>query len=245
MEKVFHIAAQYLATTAISFLEAKSDDSHTNLAWQNGALSTHSLSESNCRLSLDYRSFSLIWTNDAGYRNEFSLDGKTHSEIITWIRRTSLEVKFNKVYEYKLHYELPYKDKLNAYIFQRPSKEVTEQLIQQRDLAQQALEKVLKDQDTAVRVWPHHFDSGAFFTTKNKIGIGLGMAVPDTMINDFYFYVSGYKGHDAIELPEPIQIENGNYHHKEWKGFVLPVAGTMLEEAVEFYTTAIRAYVTA
>ncbi|MEM6380925.1 MAG: hypothetical protein AAF705_22325, partial [Bacteroidota bacterium] len=60
MVKTFHIAAQYLTTVAISFLEKKDDDSHTNLGWKNGGLHTHPLSSANCTLTLDYSSFSLI-----------------------------------------------------------------------------------------------------------------------------------------------------------------------------------------
>lgn len=247
MVKTFHIVAQYLATTAISFLDPKTDDSHTNLGWKNGALHTHSLSDQNCVLSLDYRSFSLIWTNDAGYRKEMSLDGKTHSEIITWIRRVSLDLKYTKVYEYKLHYELPYENITSGFVFQKPSDEITNRLIQQRDLVQSSLEKVLKKthQNTLIRIWPHHFDSGSFFVIGNEIGIGLGMAIPDAMINDFYLYVSGYQGHDAMELSSSTSLEKGTYHNSGWKGFALPVSGISVEEAIDFYTQGINQYVNA
>lgn len=245
MVKTFHIAAQYLATTAISFLDSKADDSHTNLEWKNGVLCTHPLSDHNCVLSLDYKNFSLRWTNDSGYRKEMFLDGKSHSEIITWIRRVSLDLKYAKVYEYKLHYELPYENITSGFIFQKSPEEITNQLIQQRDLAQSSLEEALKKahQNTAIRIWPHHFDSGSFFVTDNEIGIGLGMAIPDTMIDDFYLYVSGYKGHDAIELPSSTPLEKGAYHNNGWKGFALPVSGISVEEAVDFYTQAIDQYV--
>lgn len=245
MVKTFHIAAQYLSTTAISFLEPKADDSHTNLGWKDGALHTHPLSNHNCVLSLDYKTFSLIWSNDFGYKKELLLDGKSHSEIITWIRRASLDLKYTKVYEYKLHYELPYENITSGFVFQKPSDEITNQLIKQRDLAQNALSKALNriQQNTSIRIWPHHFDSGSFFVTDHEIGIGLGMAIPDTMINDFYLYVSGYKGHDAIELPSSSTLEKGSYHNNGWKGFALAVSGVSLEEAADFYTNAINQYV--
>ena len=76
MVEAFHIAAQYLTTVAISFLDKKDDDSHTNLGWKEGALHTRSLSEDNCIFSLDYESFTLIWSNDVGYKNSLELDGK-------------------------------------------------------------------------------------------------------------------------------------------------------------------------
>ena len=73
-------------------------------------------------------------------------------------------------------------------------------------------------------------------------GIGLGMAIPDAMINDFYFYVSGYIGHDAIELPSETTLEKGSYHSEGWKGFALPVSGVTEEEVVSFFTNAINQY---
>lgn len=244
MVKTVHIAVQYLATVAISFLDAKEDDSHTNLGWKDGSLHTHSLSEDNCIFSLDYNSFSLIWTNDLDYKSSLSLDGKKHSEIVHWIRNTSLRAKHKKVYEYKYHYDLPYEKITSDFVFVKPSEEEIQKLIAQRDLAYKVLSETLKEQnkDTSIRIWPHHFDSGSFFMIDDEIGIGLGMAVPDSMIDDFYFYVSGYKGHDGIELPDGVEIKRGNYYKDGWKGIALPISGTIVEEATRFYKEAIQHY---
>jgi len=243
MVETFHIASQYLTTVAISFLDKKEDDSHTNLGWKNGALHTHALSENNCIFSLDYKSFSLIWSNDLGYKNSLELDGKTHSEIVHWIRKTSLKAKQNRVYEYKLHFDLPYKKILSDYVFQKPSEEATKELIQKRDLIQKALEEVL-DEEISIRIWPHHFDTGAFFMPNEELGIGLGMAIPDAMINDFYLYVSAYKGHDAINLPSKAILEKGSYYSEGWKGFALPISRITEKEAEAFFTNAINQYLT-
>ena len=244
MVETFHIAAQYLATVAIVFLEAKEDDSHTNLGWKNGVLHTHSLNDHNCMLSLDYKSFSLIWTNDLGYRKVLSLDGKKHSEIIIWIRQTSLKAGNNEIYEYKLHYELPYGEMESDFVFKKPSDEEIEKLIQQRDLAQEALENALKinNQNTPIRIWPHHFDSGSFFMINETTGIGVGMAIPDEMINDFYLYTSSYKGHNFAEISSEININKGKYYDESWKGFALPVSGLSKEEAINFYKETINIY---
>ena len=242
MVKTFHIAAQYLATVSISFLDKKDDDSHTNLGWKDGALHTHPLSEDGCILSLDYTSFSLIWRNDLGYTKSISLDGKKHSEIVHWIRQTSLKAKYRSVYEYKLHYDLPYEKITSDYIHKKPASEEIQQLIAQRNIAQQALEEALKGRDISIRIWPHHFDSGSFFIANNEVGIGLGMAIPDNMINDFYLYVSGYKGHDGIEIPSSLEIKKGNYYNDRWKGIALAVSGISVDEATEFYQQSIKHY---
>jgi hypothetical protein len=241
MFETFHIAAQYLTTVAISFLEKKEDDSHTNLGWSKGALHTRVLSKHNCILSLDYSTFSLIWSNDVGFKKSLELNRKKHSEIVHWIRQIALQAKQNLVYEYSLHFELPYEKMNSEFVFQKPSEAITSELIQKRTLAQQALENILK-KEVSIRVWPHHFDTGAFFRTKNTLGIGLGMAVPDAMIDDFYFYVSGYQGHNAVELPSTTTLEKGSYFSEGWKGFALPVSGISEAEATSFFKAAIDQY---
>lgn len=243
MVNTFHITAQYLATAAISFLDKKDDDSHTNLGWKNGALHTHPFDKNNTMLSLDYVSFSLIFTNDAGLREQFFLDGKTHAQAVDWIQETASQATLHQNYQYKLHYELPYDAITNDVAFNKPPGEDIRQLIKNRNLVQQALEQVLKNKKAPIRIWPHHFDSGAFYMENDEVGIGLGMAIPDGMIDDFYLYVSGYHGHDAIELPSSTAIEKGSYYNDGWKGFALPVSGISQNGAIQFYTQAIHQYI--
>ncbi len=244
MEKVIHIAGQYLATASISFLEPKDDDSHTNLGWINDALHTHALSKANDILTLDYRSFSLIWTNDSGFREELPLDQKTHRTIIEWIASTSIKAGIHKSYAYNLHYELPYEAITDDFQFIKPSDFDIEQLIKNRQLAQTALENALKifSPEAPIRIWPHHFDTGSFFMTSDDLGIGLGMAIPDTMINDFYLYVSGYNGHESIVLSPNTSIDLGTYYSEGWKGIALAVSGITIEDATSFYKEAIQHY---
>jgi hypothetical protein len=244
MVKTFHIAAQYLTTVAISFLEKKEDDSHTNLGWKDGALHTHSLSKLNCRLSLDYASFSLIWSNDVGFDERLQLDGKEHSNIVHWIRKIALKAKQSLVYEYSLHFELPYDEITSGFVFHKPSEAIIQELIEKRNKVQSALERILEE-NTSIRVWPHHFDTGAFFMVNDTLGIGLGMAIPDTMIDDFYFYVSGYHEDKAIELSSTSPLEKGSYYHEDWKGFALPVSGVTETEATTFFREAMYNYATA
>lgn len=244
MENIIHIASQYLATAAISFLNPKADDSHTNLGWYNNGLQTHSLSEANDILTLDYRSFSLIWTNNSGFKEVLSLDEKTHRSIVEWIRDTSQKAGITKSYSYNLHYELPYETITGGFQFVKPEDSNIEKLIKNRELAQTALEHALKifNPEAPIRIWPHHFDTGSFFVTDNGLGIGLGMAIPDTMINDFYLYVSGYNGHESIALDPNTSINLGTYYNEGWKGIALPVTGITEKEASRFFENAINIY---
>ena len=60
-----------------------------------------------------------------------------------------------------------------------------------------------------VRIWPHHFDTGClgYFDTKKNVSVGLGLAIPDKNVDDWYFYASGYHGEEPIqtEMFEPLK----------------------------------------
>lgn len=244
MVKEFHRVAQYLATMSKSFLEPKADDSHTNLGWKDNALHTHPLTNDNDVFSFDYESFSLIWSSNSSVKQKLLLDGKTHIEIMNWLN----EVSSNENYKYDLHYELPYElpyeQITDKYIFNKPKAELIIQLINNRNLVQNALQNVLKfhRQDVPIRIWPHHFDSGSFITVSTDVGIGLGMAVPDSIIDNFYLYVSGYKGHNAISLSDFAPLKYGRYYDKGWKGFAFSVSELSTESAINFYKEAIGVY---
>lgn len=91
MDSMLHIAAQYLATAAKSFLLHKEDDdSHTSLGFNTdgGYLSSHSFSENGDRLILNYPTFSLIWKSKSE-NIPFRLDGSTHRQVKEWLNKQS------------------------------------------------------------------------------------------------------------------------------------------------------------
>ena len=238
-----HTVAQYLATAAISFIEKKDDDSHTNLGWADHVLETHPFPNGDA-LGLNYDNFSLEWKHQNGNKEHLLLNNKTHKEIVDWISKTSETNGLKKAYSYSLHYQLPYPKVDDTTTFNLTSQDDLNRLIHHRDLAQYVIETILKSgsYESAVRIWPHHFDTGAFFSVNNKLEIGIGMAIPDSLIDDFYFYVSGYKGHNAVDLPTNSSLEIGTYFNDGWKGFALPIKEVDEKLAVDFYQLAINAY---
>ena len=244
MKNTMHKVAQYLTTVAISFIQKKEDDSHTNLGWVNHTLETHEFPNGD-KLGLNYENFSLEWTTYNGNKQYLLLNQTTHKEIKDWISETSTNNGIEKPYKYKLHFELPYDKITDATFFDVTNQEELNLLIKQRDLAQQVLDSILKSNafDSSVRIWPHHFDSAAIMTINSKLSVGLGMAIPDELINDFYFYVSGYNGHDSINLQSANDIKHGAYYNNGWKGFALPVNDIDKGTAISFCQEAISKYV--
>ncbi len=238
-----HLAAQYLATAAICFIQKKEDDSHTNFGWANHTLETHEFPNGD-KLGLNYENFSLEWVHHNGNKEHLLLNQTTHKEITDWISETSAKIGIEKPYEYKLHYKLPYDEIIDATSFNLKNQEDLNVLIKQRDLAQQVFDSLLKSNafDSPIRIWPHHFDTGAYVTINSKLSIGLGMAIPDELINDFYFYVSGYNGHDSIKIESAKDLKHGTYYDNGWKGFALPVNGIDKDTAIRFCQEAINKY---
>lgn len=243
MEEIMHITAQYLATAAISFLPKKEDDSHTNLGWINHTLETHPF-ENGDKLALNYENFSLEWIQSNGNKERLFLNKLKHKDIIHWIAQVSINNDIEKTYSYAMHYDLPYKKILDTTRFELTNQNDLNQLIKNRDLAQHVISSILKSSNfkSSIRIWPHHFDTGTYVNVNDQLSIGIGMAIPDSLINDFYFYVSGYRGGDAIKIKSDINLTHGNYYHENWQGFALPLQGIDEAIASDFCQLAIDTY---
>ena len=243
-----HLAAQYLATAGISFLEKKGDDSHTNLGFdaKKGYMETWPLNKNGCKIALDYTKFALEWLPGDTTRMTLHLDGKSHSDIVKWMGEVTTALGRTKPYSYALHYELPYGKMTDDFVFSKPPQDELDKMLSYRKIAQLALESVVDKMalSTTIRIWPHHFDTGGYEMMKEtkQIGVGFGMAIPDSMIDDFYLYTSGYKGHDGIDTSEFDAITYGEWVNEGFKGAVLPMKNVIEAQAVTFFNESIGKY---
>ena len=241
MEKQMHLAAQYLAATGISFLEKQPDDSHTNLGFDNatGRLCTHILSESDDQLCLDYNKFALQWTSKKG-TTTFELDGATHAEALSWLADTS-KAHLNKTYQYAFHYDLPYSID-DSFTFELLDADRLLALKNLRELAELVLEKIDQNYNlkTSIRVWPHHFDSGLYSPLPDSdITIGLGLAIPDTVSQKHYLYISGYKNGKTIDTSQLPKLASGEWKSDGFTGAILNADNLVVADGVAFFEDAI------
>lgn len=240
-----HLAAQYLAAANISFLDKKDDDSHTNLGWSKTKqrLCSRIFSENGDQLCLNFDSISLIWLNSS---NEFSLTlpSSTHTEVLNWLNNLSKE-NLEKDYTYDFHYKLPYALPTDNFQFQNFDKEGISTFSNYLNTTQEAFEETLKtfQLSSEIRVWPHHFDLGAFVTPNETISIGFGLAIPDELITDFYIYVSGYKGHDSVETKHFAPLSIGEWKTGSWKAASLKVEGKNKDQIMSFLKETLEAYI--
>ncbi len=243
-----HIAAQYLAAAAISFLDKEEDDSHTNLGFSitKLTLETRDLNENEDRLKLNYTNFSLEWGTSTKVKEAFSLDQKTHKEVLDWLKEIFEKNLFKKEYKYFFHYELPYAPLTLDFKFELTDKKEVNQLAQNRVLVHNTLAKFIEKNELSatIRIWPHHFDSGIFTVVNDTLSIGAGLAMPDTMIEDFYLYISGYNDQGALDPLTYPKLDIGIWKSEDWKGAVLPITNTTQNTALNFFEKSLKQYLT-
>ncbi len=241
MEEQLHLAAQYLAAAAIGFVKVEDDDRHTNLGYDptTATLHTRALSENGVSLIFRFTEFSLEWET-ASQKEKFPLDGKTHAEVVQWLEQRSKET-LGKSYVYHLHYDLPYAIDSN-YTFKLTNANGLKRLRDLRTLAQNALQKVRAafDLATEIRIWPHHFDTGGYAALPNtEIYIGFGMAIPDTVFNDHYFYLSAYHNNKMLSTSGFKKLDQGSWVDDGFKGAILSAKETTESEIIDFFKAAV------
>jgi len=252
MVETMHKAAQYLAMAGKFYLEAKKDDSHTNLEWlvKKKSLVSHDLNDHGIRLAINYKQYALEILTDDELLDAVSLTGESHDFLCSWINEGLKRYGVKGDFKFESHYILPYKNGLNKdYQFPAPNADKLQDLINQRNLCDAALHSVLSDRKDAskIRIWPHHFDTGAIIEVdEDNDGliktIGLGLSIPDTMINGFYFYASPWSKGINLDLSKMDEdaLSSGEWHSGEWKGATLRSESVSVEEATKFFEEAIQ-----
>ena len=232
--KVVHLASQYLAAAGLSFVENKADDSHASLFWNRefSLLLTHDLNSENYKLGLSYRNFALqLLDKQFTVLDEMKLSKKTHFDNLNW-----LSERFKGLdYKYELHYEIGQPPITSSYMF--PDVTDLDDLIAYRNLAQDSLEEFgsNKKNISPIRVWPHHFDSHMNLDISENHSIGLGLAIPDNKVNEFYFYAYGFNNNKAIDVTGFDSLSAGSWMKGKWDGAVLKMSDATKEKIIQFY----------
>ena len=112
-----------------------------------------------------------------------------------------------------------------------------------RILAQFVLERIDKQYDlnTSIRIWPHHFDTGIYSPLPDSdVTIGLGLAIPDTICNKHYLYLSGYKNGNTIETSGLPKLSLGEWKSDGFTGAILNTDGIVESDGVAFFKETIN-----
>ena len=244
-----HIAAQYLASAADLVLPKEDDDSHRNFAWNpiTSALETHYFSDQHLRMVLSYEDFALFFVNQNNeILVEFDLGGSKHSEVIAWIERSWKELNLKGNFRFHWPENLPLKAIDAHYTFPKPDEDLFEMLeiyAEERTMAQRAMIDAIKPNN--IRVWPHHFDTGALevleMDEKGELlmSISSGLAIADDLVNEDYCYVSGWKKSGKIGLNTALPCGEGAWVDEgHFQGAVLKMLDPEPEMLKTFFEEA-------
>lgn len=88
----------------------------------------------------------------------------------------------------------------------------------------------------AIRIWPHHFDTGIYMELNKQTGVGFGWAMADDKVNEGYFYFSAYGLNDTkINYDSVSNLSAGRWiTGNEWNGAVLGMSVAHPQNIVVF-----------
>lgn len=251
MEKMLHLAVQYLATVTNSLGAENNKNSYLSLKFchQTRCIRTLPLNENGDTLSLKYDDFSLLWYSDSQLSQEkLYLDGTTHIQIINWISKIAKEIGFEKPYKYTFDTNLPYSEIDDFFAFKLLSKHELNKLLSYRLLIQNTLDTIVdKHQLNAeVKIWPLDFSTSvyALLDSVNDMTIGLGMRIIDPLDSnpDHQLYTIGWHGKQNIKTVDFHEIQYGQWNKSSWEGAVMPLNSYTNDAVMTFFDETVKAY---
>lgn len=228
-----HHASQFIALAGKHLIPATKDDSHTNMQYisETESLLGNSLPGGK-KISLDLPSLRIsIIQDEDKILDEIELHGKTKTEVFDELK-ISLEKTGTDVsgFTNQLHYDIPSHPLDHKAVFNTSFKNHFLENTIYRHNADLLLKEIvhLYPDAEALRIWPHHFDTGSFIAlSKDSKGelsqsISFGWAIPDSMIPEPYFYLSFWSKNKSPKKYELPDLPAGKWMIPEWNGAVLP-----------------------
>lgn len=244
-----HHAAQVALGPALTYVEKEPDDSHTNMAYEDGALVGQAFGRDDKLTARLHLGTGMIELRDDGPDNLshwYPLDGKTKDEATMWLAAAIESVTDGDLVRTlgRPEYILPHHPLADGAPFTADKKALVEleKWFANADLALNDVARAVPKgaQASAVRTWPHHFDIGTLISLapdedpETAPSIGLGLSPGDETYGDPYFYTRAYPFSGKSALP-PIDAP-GFWHTDGWYGMILR-AGDLVRESDAEQTT--------
>lgn len=220
-----HRGVQFIAMSAKHFVKNEADDSHTNMKWlpKEEVLAGKWIRDrkGNFRFAMRSKDLTLIVYNDKMESvSEFSLDGKTNEEALSWIKiQLTTFGKDASQMKMDIHYDIPPHETDIGAPYQFTNPELFAEVAKYRANSHLVLEHFAKEFETAstVRTWPHHFDIGTYipmiFNEKKEAikSFSLGFAIADSVVDEPYFYITQWSADKDIDYSNVKQLSNGEW----------------------------------
>ena len=226
-----HHAAQIAVSAAISYLAARSDDSHTALTWLPAAraLATESITvERDIRIGVRLEDLTLqVLGGDAPNVQPFSLQRRTITEAYSWLSEAVAVIGLDAArLNPRKHYTIPAHAVVDGAPFSsRIGNELLE-LARYWSNAAGLLDDTLRSAPGAspVRTWPHHFDIATLIQLLGAGArtVGVGQSPGDDLYAEPYWYVGPHPSPPVADLP-PL-AGSGHWHTQGWVGAALPAS---------------------
>ncbi len=225
-----HHAAQIVVSAAISYVAARSDDSHTALAWLAPlrALVTEPIAATRqLRVALRVEDLTLHVIDENGLpTRSFALPGHTVAEGHAWLGEVLAQAALDPAcLTARKHYTIPAHAVASGAAFSIGGAEL-EELARYWSNAAGLLVGLAQATEGAsvVRTWPHHFDIATLIQLPGASGrtVGVGQSPGDGSYAEPYWYAGPYPYPSVTALP-PL-AGSGHWHTQGWVGASLPAS---------------------
>ena len=227
-----HYAAQFVAKVGRYLIPQKVDDSNTNMEFiPEKDLLLGNAMPNGMRVALQLTELKLLIFDQLGSQKKvINLEGKTQKQAFAELSQKFVELGVDVTnFKNELHYEIPAHPLKEGAVFSVNNKKGFVENANLRHNAKIVLNEIgnLFEQEEPIRVWPHHFDTGAFYTiSKNKNGeatktIGIGLAIPDGMVGEPYYYLSFWSAVTVEGIEKMNSLSAGKWMMPDWNGAVL------------------------
>ncbi|MGQ0540023.1 MAG: hypothetical protein ACT4R6_13840 [Gemmatimonadaceae bacterium] len=244
-----HHALQVIVSAAISYLEPRADDSHTNLEWLPAqcALGTNWLAGGRrLRFALQPAGPALLAIDDRGATAQLELQGRRVADALAWLREQLGGAGYDgSALTAQRHYEIPAHAVAAGSPFELGDGRAAAELARCYADAHELASLVGRERAGASppRCWPHHFDLATLITLGELPGrgtrtVGVGLSPGDASYAEPYFYVGPYPHPAAERLPSLGSL--GHWHTQGWVGAVLRPSAIAHMEAAEQGASVLR-----
>lgn len=250
-DQTLHSLGQLIALTAMQWLPPRADDSQTNMTWNSNQhwLEGRPFGHKGqlVRLVIDTRAFVLYFIDDREHISaSFSPENRTPDDALAWWTIQMQAWGIATIQE--LNYPANPDPLANRTVYKRPSG--LSAWAHWRTIANTTLKSLNEwsGRHSEVRIWPHHFDTGVYYAQtdasgQEKAAIWAGYAIADSVCDEPYFYLSGYKRGQAIDFLAAPALAVGEWRNvPDWKGALLPVSMINQTETIDAFFRASYAW---
>jgi hypothetical protein len=230
-----HHAVQFIALVGRHLIPQKPDDSNTNMQYfpEREMLLGNELSNQ-YRIGLKLSTLELfLLDKELNQIRHISLVGKTRIQVFEELKNVLSEsdIDISNLKD-ELHYDIPAHSVASGAAFTTENSIYFKENVLHFHNSKTVLEAIVADYKdaAAVRVWPHHFDTGTFIPLSFNISgeitryIGLGFAIPDSMVDEPYCYISFWSADSTENINTLSPLEIGEWKIPDWNGAVLKLS---------------------